>query len=76
MRFIEVKGRAGVGEVALSKNEFDTAQRLKGDYWLYVVYNCGSHPEVHPIQDPVRLGWKPVTRVEYYCAEVSQILGT
>ena len=33
MRFIEVKGRAGVGEIALSENEYRTAQRLKGDYW-------------------------------------------
>ena len=29
-RFIEVKGRAGVGEVGLSSNEFKTAQRLAG----------------------------------------------
>jgi superfamily II DNA or RNA helicase len=33
--FIEVKGRAGVGVVALSENEYRTAQRLKGDYWLF-----------------------------------------
>jgi hypothetical protein len=34
VRFIEVKGRAGVGIVALSENEFRTAERLKSDYWL------------------------------------------
>jgi len=37
-----VKGRAGVGVVALSENEYRTAQRLKADYWLYVVFNCGG----------------------------------
>ena len=39
VRFIEVKGRAGVGVVALSENEYRTAERLKGDYWLYAVFN-------------------------------------
>jgi hypothetical protein len=34
VRFIEVKGRAGVGIVALSENEFCTAEQLKSDYWL------------------------------------------
>ena len=34
VRFIEVKGRAGIGEVLLSDNEFKTAQRLSNDYWL------------------------------------------
>ena len=42
VRFIEVKGRAGVGEIFLSANEYKAAERLKGDYWLYAVYNCGS----------------------------------
>ena len=60
VRFIEVKGRAGVGEVALSGNEYKTAERLKQDYWLYVVYECRIHPEVHTVQDPARLGWQPV----------------
>src|SRR5208337_2921910 len=32
VRFIEVKGRAGVGEIALPANEYKTAQRLKSDY--------------------------------------------
>jgi hypothetical protein len=60
VRFIEVKGRAAVGEVALTTNEYKTAERLKQDYWLYVVFNCASTPEVHLIQDPIRLGWEPL----------------
>jgi hypothetical protein len=58
VRFIEAKGRVGVGEVALSANEYQPAERLTRDYWLYVVYNCGRAPEVHPIQDPTRLDWR------------------
>ncbi|MFN8472779.1 MAG: DUF3883 domain-containing protein [Anaerolineae bacterium] len=74
VRFIEVKGRAGVGDVALSANEYKTAERLTQDYWLYVVYNCASTPQVHVVQDPVRLDWRPVRIVEYYRAESSVIL--
>jgi Protein NO VEIN, C-terminal len=73
-RFIEVKGRAGIGEVGLSSNEFKTAQRLAGDYWLYVVFNCGSKLELHTVQDPARLGWKQVVRVESYLVAPATIL--
>jgi len=74
MRFIKVKGRAGVGEVALSANEYKTAERLRNDFWLYVVYNCASAPQVHAIQDPVRLAWRPIVKVEHYCVQAKEIL--
>ena len=66
VRFIEVKGRAGVGVVALSSNEYTTAQRIKNDYWLYVAFNCASNPQLHTIQNPARLGWQPVMAVEHF----------
>ena len=66
VRFIEVKGRAGVGEVALSANEYRTAERLKKDYWLYVAFNCASAPVIHVLQDPARLDWQRVVQVEHY----------
>jgi len=74
VRFIEVKGRASIGEVALTTNEYKTAERLKHDYWLYVVFNCASTPKVHMIQDPVRLGWEPLVKIEHYHVEAEQIL--
>lgn len=74
VRFIEVKGRAGVGVVALSENEYRTAQRLKGDYWLYTVFNCAASPELHVIQDPARLDWKPVMTVEHYSLDSRRLL--
>jgi hypothetical protein len=55
-----------VGAVALSRNEYNTAKRLKRDYWLYVVFNCATSPEVHVIRDPVTLGWQAVTSIEHY----------
>ena len=75
VRFIEVKGRSQVGEVALSANEYRTAQRLGADFWLYVVFCCASAPELHIIQDPARLGWKPVVKVEQYHLGAKDILG-
>ena len=75
VRFIEVKGRAGIGMVALSSNEFLTAQRIKGDYWLYAVFNCAGSPDIYVVKDPARLGWQPVLAVEHYRIEASTIIG-
>lgn len=74
IRFIEVKGRSAFGEVALTTNEYKTAERLKKDYWLYVVFNCASTPEIHLIRDPVRLGWEPLVKIEHYHVGADAIL--
>jgi len=74
VRFIEVKGRAGVGEIALTGNEYKTAERLKNDYWLYVVFNCGSKPQIHIVQNPAKLGWEPILRVEHYSLSPRELL--
>ena len=74
VRFIEVKGRSHVGEVALTTNEYKTAERLKSDYWLYVAFNCATDPDLHVIQDPARLGWKPIVKVEHYQVGANEIL--
>jgi hypothetical protein len=63
-----------VGDIALSANEYRTAERLKKDYWLYVVLNCASRPEVHAIQDPAVLGWKPLIKIEHYYLGSGEIL--
>ena len=75
VRFIEVKGRAATGELALSANEYKTAERLKQDYWLYVVFNCGSSPDIHVVQDPAKLGWEPIVKIEHYHTSAQAILG-
>jgi superfamily II DNA or RNA helicase len=74
VRFIEVKGRAGVGEIGLTTNEFKTAERLKDDYWLYVVFDCATQPKIHIVQDPARLGWEPVRIIEHYHVGAAQII--
>ncbi len=50
---IEVKGRAAVGDVQLSENEYVKACNLGDRYWLYVVFECASpHPQLKRVQDP------------------------
>ena len=66
VRFIEVKGRATTGDVALTTNEFKTGQRLKGDFWLYAVFDAATSPRLVRVQDPSRLGWMPIVQIEHY----------
>jgi hypothetical protein len=74
VRFIEVKGRSHVGEVALTSNEYRTAQRLANDYWLYVVFHCASDtPNINILRNPATLEWQPVVKVEHYKLNVSSI---
>ncbi|WP_176233468.1 helicase-related protein [Candidatus Hakubella thermalkaliphila] len=51
-RYIEVKARAREGAVALTPNEWLMAKRLKEEYWLYVIVNTATHPELYVIQNP------------------------
>lgn len=50
---IEVKGRAGVGDVELSENEWVQACNHRDRYWLYVVFSCASpNPRLLRVRDP------------------------
>jgi len=51
-RYIEVKARAREGAVALTPNEWLMSQRLKEEYWLYIVVNAASKPVLYVIQNP------------------------
>jgi len=52
-RAIEVKGRALVGDVELSENEWAKAINLRDRYWLFVVYQCASaNPRLVRVRDP------------------------
>jgi superfamily II DNA or RNA helicase len=73
-RFIEVKGRAAVGDVALTPNEFQKAAMLQEDYWLYVVFDCATDPNLNIIRNPAKLGWKPLVKIEHYQVPASTIL--
>jgi nanoRNase/pAp phosphatase (c-di-AMP/oligoRNAs hydrolase) len=49
-------------------------ERLKKDYWLYVVFDCASTPKLHTVQDPARLGWRPIVNIEHYTVHSADIL--
>ncbi len=52
-RAIEVKGRAGVGDVELTENEWVAACNQRDRYWLYVAYDCASsYPRLLRVNDP------------------------
>jgi len=51
-RYIEVKSRAREGAIVLTPNEWLMAQRLRNEYWLYVVVNASTQPELFIIQNP------------------------
>lgn len=52
-RAIEVKGRASVGEIELTENEWARACNERGRYWLYVVFDCGTPvPQLYRVRDP------------------------
>lgn len=52
IRYIEVKARAGTGVIELTQNEWFKAQRFGDDYYLYVVFNASSHPELFIVRNP------------------------
>lgn len=53
-RYIEVKARAGLGAVSLTQNEWFKAQRFGEDYYLYIVLNAASKPQLHIVRNPAK----------------------
>lgn len=53
-RYIEVKARAYQGDIELTTNEWFKAQSLGDNYFLYVVFNAASNPELLIIQNPAQ----------------------
>ncbi|MFB2623984.1 helicase-related protein [Methanothermobacter marburgensis] len=73
IRYIEVKARRGRDNVELTQNEWLKAQRFRENYWLYVVYNAGTDPELTVIQDPYS-NLEPLRREEVrYIVPAEQI---
>ncbi len=53
IRYIEVKGRTGMGNVKLTRNEWRQAENHQNRYWLYTVYHCESgSPKLYRCQNP------------------------
>ncbi len=75
LRLIEVKGLAGsTGSVLLTPNEHRVAEDRTDCYWLYVVTNCATTPELQePIKDPARFPWHEVSKVAHYYLSVDAL---
>lgn len=52
VRYIEVKGRSDEGAVWLTPNEWAAARRFGPEFFLYVVSDAKTDPNVHEIPDP------------------------
>ena len=72
LRLIEVKGLAGAsGTILLTPNERRVAEDRRDCYWLYIVTNCSTNPQLQePIKDPASFDWREVTKVSHYWLEV------
>ncbi len=75
LRLIEVKGLAGaIGSILLTPNERRVAEDRRDCFWLYVVTNCASAPELQePIKDPARFPWHEVSKVQHYWLSVDAL---
>ena len=73
LRLIEVKGLgAATGTVLLTPNQRRVAEDRRDCFWLYVVTNCSTEPQLQePIRDPARLDWTEVTKVAHYYLSVN-----
>lgn len=55
-RYIEVKARAGVGQIELTQNEVFKARSLADDYYLYVIMNASDVvPSLRIYQNPIEM---------------------
>lgn len=55
-RFIEVKASSsGTRRFIISRNEWMVAQAKDERYWIYLVTNVNSNPQIISLQNPVRL---------------------
>ena len=73
LRLIEVKGLAAeTGTILLTPNERRVAEDRRDCYWLYIVTNCADAPILQKsIQDPARIQWREVSKVQHYWMEVN-----
>lgn len=66
VRYIEVKGHTTTGDVTLYYTEWQTAHRMRGEFFIYRVEDTLSAPRLSIIQDPVGKGIEPVEKVVEY----------
>lgn len=56
--YIEVKGKSPDGDIELTGNETDAADKYAEDFYLYVVSSIPNNPELHIVPNPAKVGKK------------------
>ena len=72
IRCIEVKARSERTFVLLTPNEWRTAKQLKDDYFLYIVLNAGTQPQLYIIPNPADT-ISEMKQVTYHQVPLSEI---
>ena len=86
LRLIEVQGLGEAkGTILLTPNERRGAEDRRDCYWLYLVTDCSTKPQLQqPVKDPARFLWheaclpclarrRQVTKVAHYSLEVNAV---
>jgi len=75
LRLIEVKGLSGSGgTILLTPNEYRIAQDRRDCYWLYVVTDCKSRPNLTPRKDPANCPWEPIQKIQHYLLPLAKLV--
>ena len=71
-RLIEIKGLAGPpGQILLTPNEHRVAEDRPESFWLYIVTNCATTPELQPpVENPSRFPWNKISKVQHFELDV------
>jgi hypothetical protein len=72
VRYIEVKGHLSTGPITLYYTEWQTAHRMREEFFIYNVTEVLSVPRLQIIQDPVGKGIQPIEKVITYQIELAQ----
>ncbi len=74
VRYIEAKGRAATADVTLYYTEWQTANRMGEEFFIYYVTDPLEAPKLWIVQDPVGKGVEPEERVVEYKIQADQLL--
>ena len=66
VRYIEVKGHLATGDVTLYYTEWQTAHRMRREFFIYNVDHATTAPRLLIVQDPVGRGVRPLEKVVEY----------
>ena len=74
VRYIEVKGHQKTGDIILYYTEWQTAHRMRDEFYIYVVDYALTEPQLTTYRDPVGQGIEPEERVVEYRISKAQLM--